>query len=203
VTSPATVSLGANDYVVYVDQASTQKYLAASLTTAAVLWSAASPTGAQIQSMIMASRMLDRLIWQGVPVNPPVMDSVLQWPRSNVIVNGVPVDPTTIPDDLQRAMMELAAAVLADPTLYTTETSGSNIKEIDAGGGVKVEFFVPTLGDSGRYPIQILELIRDYLSGGADSGTFSGSSASGADGTATSEFGTLPNELGYGLNRGY
>lgn len=92
------------------------------------------------------------------------------------------------------ASYQLAAMMLADSATYTQETSGKNVKKVEAAVGLSVEFFAPTLGITGRFPTNIQELIGQYLAG---TGSVSGSYASGTT-DQVSAFGSDT----YGINKG-
>lgn len=48
-----------------------------------------------------------RARYQGAKTHP---DQALQWPRSGVVIDGHPVAPDAIPEDLKHAQMQLALA---------------------------------------------------------------------------------------------
>ena len=169
--SPSTVTIASNTYNVYVDQASCAAYLAASITVPALAWTAASST-LQAQSMVMASRMLDRQTWQGQQNGGP-----LQWPRTNVVDQfGNAVAPTTIPQDIINGFCELAAMLISDPALQDQLSSKWNIASFTSGPAT-VNYFHPQQG--GRFPMVVQELVGPYLAATADEG--------GAYGTDTTQ----------------
>lgn len=196
------ITINATNYQVYQDVANTNKYWQAMVGQYANAWNLAANAAKQPMACVQATRLLDRVLWQGLPVGVPVVDTVLQWPRTGVVdALGNAVSSLSVPNQIVVANMELSAAILLDDSIFTTEMSGSNVKKADAGGGVGVEFFVPTLGITGRFPQQIQELIGQFLRGAAG-GAQSGSFSSGTDGTETSAFGTTVGDNGFDLDRG-
>lgn len=187
-----TVTISGNTYQIYGTDtgglSSADAYWAAALGTGATSWAAATQA-TKDAALVQATRLLDRQSWKGSPVGTPQIDVVLQWPRTGVTDrSGAAVSSLSVPDQVVKACYELAGAILVDPTLATTEMSGKNIKRASPGGGVSVEYFVPTLGISGRFPVQVQELVGQFLDSSTASAYVSGSAASGADGTAVSQF---------------
>lgn len=196
------ITINASNYQVYQDVANTDKYWQAMVGPYADAWVLAANAAKKPLALVQATRLLDRVLWQGLPVGVPLTDVVLQWPRTGVVdAKGNAVSSASVPNLIIVADMELAAALILDPSIFTTEMSGANVKKVDAGGGVGVEFFVPTLGITGRFPQQIQELIGQFLSG-STGGALSGSFSTGTTGTQTSAFGTTTGDNGYDLDRG-
>lgn len=176
-----TVTISSTTYTVYGDAAGFDSYMqAAADGDSYTAWKNADAT-ARIRALVNASRYLDRQPWAGEPVDTPVIDTVLQWPRSGV--SGV--DSATVPDRIVKGAYELAAAILADSSILNSAVSGSNIRAIKAGP-VEVEMFTNTMGISGRLPAQVQDLVGLYLRG-AGAGA-SSSISYGTDGTSESEF---------------
>jgi hypothetical protein len=127
-------------------------------------WMALDDTKA-MQTLVSSTRMLNLLPWQGTATgtldgNP----TTLAWPRTGVIVGGVPVDSTTIPDNITKASFELAVLILKDPTLPSKLDQGSNVQSANAGGGVT--FFSPTSARTGTatvLPVLIQRYVAKYL----------------------------------------
>lgn len=156
-----TVTIGGNPYEIYGTEAAADVYWAGGLGEGADAWAvAAAITDRHKQSLVAATRLLDRMPWIGTPVGTPVIDVVLQWPRSGI--DGV--SSLSVPDVVQKACYELAAALLVDSDLQTQATTGSNVKHVVADT-VEVEFFQGTLGITGPLPKQVMDLIGVYLSG--------------------------------------
>jgi hypothetical protein len=129
-------------------------------------WMALGDVPAQ-QTLVSATRYLNQLAWQGTATG--LIGSTptsLAWPRSGVFVDGVPVDSTTIPDDITKASFELAVLILADPTLPGKLDQGSNLQSANAGGGTGVTFFSPTSARQGTataLPVIVMRLVAKYL----------------------------------------
>ncbi len=195
------ITIDAHDYAVYASNAQGDLYWNVMLGKVADAWTAATDLK-QNKSLINATRLIDRVAWQGTPVGTPLIDVVLQWPRSGVrYATGEAVDESAAPQQIVTACIEIAGALLVNPSLFTQGTSGSNVKRVSPGGGVEVEFFNPTLDIFGRFPIEIQELIGQFLAGYSD-GSISGSFSSGTSATQDSAFGNISNRGNYRLNRG-
>lgn len=165
------VIIGANTYQIYGDQAGATSYLAAELDDAAVAWMLADAATAQRQSLVMATRMIDRQRWQGLPVGAPVIDTVLQWPRTGVIDRyGTAVSSASVPDRVVKATYELAAMLFDDPSKQDVAVAGSNVSSVGAGPA-QVSFFRPTIGQLGRFDTRIQELLGEFLGSGTTSGS--------------------------------
>lgn len=175
----ATITISSVDYYVYaltanaVDDA--DDYFAAALN--ATGWTGATTLTKQ-QGLISATRLIDRaLIFSGTKT---VSSQALQWPRDDATCRDDAVTDGTTPDNIALATFELALALINDPTLLTSNSSGSNTKRAKAGSA-EVEYFRPTIGTSVdvRLPRQVWDLLGCYTTaanvsgiGGAwDSGT--------------------------------
>jgi hypothetical protein len=175
-----TVTIATVDYEVYGDEAGADAYWGGGLGDGATAWAAADATQHK-KALVAATRLLDRQPWQGTAVGTPVIDVVLQWPRSGV--SGVA--DNEVPDAIVKGSYELAAAILSDTSILNAAVSGSNVRAVKAGS-VEVEFFTNTLGISGRLPAQVQDLVGQYLQG-AGAGA-SSSISYGTDGTSESEY---------------
>ena len=175
-----TVTIGATNYTVYGDATGLDAYWQAGMGDGYTAWSAADATKRK-RSLVAATRLLDRQPWQGDPVGTPVIDTVLQWPRTGI----TDVSSASVPDEVEKACYELAGAIMADESLTTNATSGSNVKRVKAAS-VEVEFFTNTLGISGKLPQSVSDLVGQWLLG-AGSGSSSAISY-GTDGTEESQF---------------
>lgn len=171
----ATITISGHDYVAYASVASATIHFAGQLGDAATAWALAGNAAKLAPALVSASRLLDRIAWRGEPVGTPVFDVVLQWPRTGID----DVDSSTIPDKIVQAAYELAGAILVDPTILSKTSSGSNVKRVDAGGGVGVTFFKDTLDTAARFPANIQELIAAYVASESEGASVSGSYASG------------------------
>jgi hypothetical protein len=191
----STVTIGANTFNVYGDQASATAYLSASLSKAATAWAAAT-TQTQASAMVMAARMLDRQTWQGTMNGGP-----LQWPRASVVDKyGTAVNAGTIPTDILNGSYELAAILLSDPALQDQINNTFNIHSFSTGPASVTYFGRQT---AGRFPMVVQELVGPYMARMANQGGALGSDTSGAsaadDSTSISQFNDVDT---YGLSRG-
>src|SRR5262245_46245740 len=75
----------------------------------------------QEAALIWATRLLDeQVIWVGTPASAT---QALEWPRLDVVDSrGRPVDSATIPEDIERATAEYAAALLQESKAMTGAT---------------------------------------------------------------------------------
>lgn len=120
----------------------------------------------QTKTLNTATRYLNRLPWQGEPVTPNTPPNVLVWPRTGVMVDGVPVDSATTPQDVLSGLYEMAVLIGSDPTIPSKIDQGSNIQAANAGGGTGVTFFSPTsarLGTATVLPVIVQALVGKYL----------------------------------------
>ena len=195
-----TVTISNIAYTIYGDQTSAVNYLTASLAAAPTAFVAATATK-QAAALVMASRMLDRQSWQGTPTGTPAIDSVLQWPRNNVVDDlGNPVSNGSIPDPILKGCYELAAMLLYDPSLQDQLNASKNIASFN-DGPASVSYFRPQI--AGRFPMVVQELIAPYLARAANAGGMTGTDTSGDsaadDSTNISQFIDVDS---YSLTRG-
>lgn len=152
-------------------------------------WMLLSDAQAQ-KTLVSSADLLNHLPWQGTPTG--VLDgnpTSLAWPRTGVVVDGVPVDPLTIPPDVIKASYELAVQIKAKPALVNQVDQGTNIKRVGGGGAPEVEFFVPQsarLGTATRLPPIVESLIAKYLA----SPSASSEGGFGSAGNDSSSFGS-------------
>lgn len=139
------------------------------------------------RTLVSATRYLNELPWQGAPTG--VLDSsatTLAWPRTGVLIDGAPVDSTTIPNDIVQACFELAVLISAKPAVTSLLDQGSNIQSVGGGGAPSVSYFAPTSaarGTAPTLPVVVARLVSKYLATPGDaadggSGT-SGNTCSG------------------------
>lgn len=154
-----TVTISGNAVLVYGDEAGSRTYWKTQLGGTA--WEASS---LRKEALVSATR------W---------MDSVGLTDASGNAIEPL-ADDSTIPEDVINACYELANALLTDPSIRTTFTTGGlNNKRLKAGSA-EIEYFRPI--DGGVFPPHILRLLRDYLGGGTSaSGANSGNQAFGTD----------------------
>ena len=173
-----TVTIGGASYDVYGTLAGAVTHWQAGLGAPAVAWGDANEA-ARSKALVNAYRLLERQRWLTEYNTFLLRDAVVK---------------------IQEASYEIAGVLLVDPSLLTSETSGKNIKSVGGAGVPTVEFFNPTLGITGRFPINIQELLADYLAG-ESGGVVSGSFSSGTDGTQTSTAGDVTGYFTYGLTK--
>lgn len=114
----------------------------------------------------------DRQNLQGTPTGAG--GTSLHFPATGVVINGLPVDSSTVPPGFLDGVFALAAALADDPTLLTPAPP-SNLQIAAAGGGVEVEFFETASGlaggIAGALPAGVAALFAPYLASASPSGT--------------------------------
>ena len=191
---PGSVTISANAYAIYGTSAEAVIYHAAGIGAAAIAWAAASSTN-QAKSLVEATRMLDRAPWQGALAAD---GQSLKWPRSGVVDRlGEDVSSASIPLAIEEAAYELAAALLADPTIRENGAAGgSNIASLTAGP-VGITYFRAIAG--GRFPTIIDELVGQYLQSAASA---SATLSTASYGTGTDVSSSFDDADVYSLTRG-
>lgn len=167
-----TVTIGATTYEIYDTLANALAYLDVNL--AATTWQNCDSDDKK-KTLVMATRYFNRLKWKG-DITDDVTPQPLAWPRDNTGVEGH-ADGTT-PQAILNGFWEMAAKIIEDPGMTNNRTTGSNVQRAKAGEA-EVWFFRSTLEDESKFPIDVLDWIKPYLSGGDgilsyDSGTFEG-----------------------------
>lgn len=122
------------------------------------------------RTLVSAADYIDSYAWQGTATGQVLVNGVLtpttrQWPRTGVLVNGVQLDPTLIPQQIVNAQFELAVMLLQDPTLSNSVDSGSNVSSLGAGPA-RLSFFRPTSvldGNATVLPPLINRMIGQFL----------------------------------------
>lgn len=139
----------------YLSRVDAEAYLGDALH--AVAWMAAEGA-TKDQSLVTATRMLDRQDWVGERATDV---QVLDWPRTGVTdENGVEVPSDETPQFILDATCELAVALLTDLAVQSSPDQSTNIRRMKAGSA-EIEYFV---GKSGaRFPTIVHELIGRYL----------------------------------------
>lgn len=173
-----TVTINLVARTIYGTYAAALLYWEEMLGATATAWTAATEL-TRNKSLVMACKLLDRQVY---------IDDANTFALRNAITA------------FQYASYELAGMFIVDPTLYDAVMSGKNIKRIAVDGGPEIEFFNPTLGISGRFPMAVQEYIGPYL-GGSELSETSGSFSSGTDGTHTVLDDNVVGESNYDLNR--
>lgn len=156
------VTISGNNYTIYGSQAAAVIHMAGQIAPRATAWVAASPDK-QAQSLVTATGVLDRQLWQTAVNTFALRDAIPAF---------------------QTACYELAALLLAKPALLDAMTADSNVESVTAGP-TSVSFFKPTL--VGRFPTVVQELIGSYLAA-AESAIGGGSEALGDGVCAKSSF---------------
>ena len=189
-----TVTIGVNSFDVYLDEVAASVYLAADLRLDPI-WQAAE-VEQQKQALVTATRILDQENWQGLPTDL-ITPQPLAWPRSGVVdKNGTTVQDTVVPAGVENGSVVLAASIIENPSLGTSQSTASNIKGVKAGPA-GVTFFRPVQGAS--FPENVLDLFKEFL----------GAAASNAAGLAsgTDRCSQTPNSADFGTeynrNRGF
>lgn len=177
------LTVGTNSYI---SRADASTYFTDSLRNSS--WTALSDS-TKDQSLVTATRMLDRQVWMGEKTLP---SQSLQWPRTGVTdAYGDAVDSVIVPQAIKDACCELALSLALNPSGETNANASSNIKRVSATKGTDIEFFRPTT--AGRFPTIVQELVKAFL-GSIDTSASLGGEVTGNCGV--SQFSCNP----YGLN---
>lgn len=151
-----TVTIGSNDYDVYVSDVEASTYLAADYGRATA-W-AALTSDQKKMAVVSATRVLDRQRWVGAKTDS---DQALAFPRTGLTdADGNAVASDTVPTAVENACAILAADIAADSDLANDPSTASNIKSVKAGSA-NVEFFRPQSGT--KLPTYIMDLIGAFL----------------------------------------
>lgn len=93
------------------------------------------------------------------------------------------IDDMGVPEDVLSAVYELSSALIADPSIRETFTTGGNNNKRLKAGSAEIEFFRPE--DGGAFPAQVLRLLGRYLNSGSLSSGEGGGSALGNESFGT------------------
>jgi DnaT-like ssDNA binding protein len=123
-------------------------------------------------ALITATRLLDQeMLWVGTP---STTTQALGWPRSGLLTPaGLPVDPLTVPAQVQRATAYYALALLRDTSEAATSTSttvASGTIKRQTLGETTIEYFQPGTSATGQVtrspqsamPSEIRQMLRGY-----------------------------------------
>jgi len=155
-----TVTIGSDDYEVYVTVSTANIYLAGD-SLRYPTWSVTSSDD-KARAIISATRYIDRQRWQGSKTSDA---QVLQFPRSGLTrADGTDVDEAEVPQEVLDATSILAGEIAADPSILNLLNAGSNIRRVQAGSA-GVEYFKPTLDSATKLPTSISELLSFFLEG--------------------------------------
>lgn len=142
----------------YIDVAGASSYFEDALHAAS--WQAAD-AGTRTQSLVTATRMLDRQKWRGSKTDP---SQDLAWPRTGLSdIEGQPLNQDEVPGFMLDATCELALALIEDSDIQNQADTGSNVSRLKAGPAEIQYFGSNTSGP--RFPIIIHELVGFYLAG--------------------------------------
>jgi len=192
----ATVSINGVAYDIYGTSAGADAYHAANPKADA--WRAAGVTDKN-RALVEAARSFNRQSWVG-DATDPVTPQPLAWPRTGVVDrNGQAVSDAVVPQDVVDASYEWALVILgdADVAAATPGTNTKRTRELKRVEGavttdVETELFRPTIGQAGRFPLDILELLAPFLQGASSVGL---AYASGTD--VSSGFTTADRDFGF------
>lgn len=148
--------------------ADANSYLGGMLGDQYAAWFDLADDDARMQSLIAATRRLNRLSWSDNAATFAVRDAI------------VAADPDDDPP-FRAACYELAALAADDSSVLTTSDQGTNIEQVDAAG-VGVTYFNPTSprqGTAPRLPPILMDLIGTYLVSSASDGPDGGDGGSG------------------------
>lgn len=192
-----TISIGANTYEVYGDEAGAKAYFAAAAHAASYV---AAESSTKKKAHISATRMLDRQAWMGerVAVAP---GQPLEFPRTGLVdKDGNAVSSGSIPVLMDQGCYELMLAILDDEAVQASTGAGSNVRRTRSKSGVgplavesELEYFKPTLGRSGRFPQIVQEIVGVFLAGSS-----MGSLVFSSGTEAESEFSDGQTDFGFG-----
>lgn len=161
---------GGTSHTIYDDPTEADAYNAASLLEPAATQWTAGDEDFRLKYLINATRLIDRKKYISIADT---------FAKRNALQDAEGRYPFRL------VSYELAMMLISNPDLMTAVTTGSNVKRVAVDGGPSVTFFNPTLGISGQFDKNIMDLIGIYLSS-SESGETSGSFSSGTDGTHVS-----------------
>ncbi len=131
----AAITIGSSSYEVYDTVANCNAYLNAKLSTSP--WDGTG-TDDDMRAMVMATRILERLRWQGAKT---VSSQLLEFPRDGLVdKDGLTVTDGTTPQEILDGFCELTLAIRKDPSLYDRLISGAPPLRSASAGSVSVEW---------------------------------------------------------------
>ena len=168
-----TVTISGTSYDIYGTKVLATEYMRARIGADA--WNTAS-SGDKDKALVSSTRWLDRQNWQG---QKTVVSQPLEFPRTGLTDKDGNAVASDIPPVLvEEAGYEMALEILADASVQSNITTGSNTKRVRAGSA-EVEFFRATGGT--KLPSIAQEMAGVFLDGGARST----GCAKGTDGVST------------------
>lgn len=163
-----TVTIGGTSYEIYDTSTAANNYLKAHSNGAA--WVAAD-TATKNKALVTAARSFDRQLWVGA-MTDPVTPQPLAWPRTGIVDrNGQAVADSVIPQDVLEGNWEWALDIVQDASVAgaspgTNTKSTRSREKVDV---IEVETetvqFKPTIGETARFPVAVMELIGAFLAG--------------------------------------
>ncbi len=154
------VEIAGKFYETYADLAYTDDYLNADPSADAYR---AMDTDGRGRQIVNGTRVLNVQPWAGQKTDP---DQTEAWPRTGITINGVAVDPDTIPMDIVNANAELANASANGIDIANFVSTAQTQRRIKAGS-VEVENFRMSPNQYRTFPLPrpAWELIQKYMGG--------------------------------------
>lgn len=163
-------------------------------------WTNATTANKQ-KALISAARYMDRhVLWAGTKT---VSSQALEFPRNGLTdADGNALANNTIPDDIVEGEFELAIAMLQDSALQSAQSSGSNLRKVQAGSA-SVEYFRPTAGTAydAPFPVIVWDLVKPYAAGATALASLSAPTTDGTDEEST--FGDTNSTPAFGLDSAF
>jgi hypothetical protein len=153
--------VGTNTYITMAQA----NVMVAELYVGSAEWSALDPLQ-RSRALVEAFRMMERQKYRGTRTGGS--SQAAQFPRDGIESCDGYDESGTTPPSIPRAQVLLALAIVADPSIATSDGVATNIKRAQAGSA-SVEFFGPktSSGKKGtRFPPSVQELLACYLAGG-------------------------------------
>lgn len=172
------ITIGSNEYEVYSDVAEADAYYNGSTEFAD--WDALTATE-KSRALVSSTRLIDRQPWQGAKVvSSP--DQILDFPRTGLVdCEGIALDDVdTLPLAVTASQL-LALDIHTDNAQTQQRINEDLTKSLKAGSVSLVNFRQDKDTLSGRFALDVMELIGCFLSSGA---SISSSIDSGTDGVA-------------------
>lgn len=170
-----TITFGSVVVEVYADLSQANDYFKTVINGST--WADAD-VGLKNQALVSATNVFERTTWQGTPTEPIDKDQPpaastqpIEWPRTGLVDrNGVALDDTEVPLDILYGNMEYALALISDPTILDTPTSGSNTKRSRSKEKVDVievesetEYFQSTAKTATKFPTNVFDYVGFWL----------------------------------------
>lgn len=150
------VLIQSNTYPVYADLTEADEFMLASPNFDT--WDALGDI-TKSRYLVSATRLLEKQKWKG---NKTEEGQTLEWPRTNTGIDGV--DNDIVPAAIIQASVLLAYELSQGSDVESAQNQAQKIHQIKAGS-VALTFFRGAEGTPTRFPTQVQELLRDYLTG--------------------------------------